>query len=132
MGSNALTYDAGGNLSSDSNTSYVYDPENRLASASGHNTATLRYDPFGHLYEVTDAQGGKVRFHYDGDALVGEYNVSGTLLQRYIHGPSAGDDPMIRYPGSDASRGNAHDLYADRLGDDGGEERWQRHRDKHL
>ena len=53
---------------------------------------------------------------YNGDALIGEYNASGTLLQRYIHGPGAGDDPLIRYPGTDATKTNAHYLYADRLG----------------
>ncbi|GAA4644470.1 hypothetical protein GCM10023115_24300 [Pontixanthobacter gangjinensis] len=53
---------------------------------------------------------------YDGDALIGEYNATGTQLQRYIHGPGAGDDPLIRYPGSSTARNDAHYLYADRLG----------------
>lgn len=97
-------------------TTYSYDAENRLIGASGGTTAGLRYDPFGRLYEVTNAQGGKVRFHYDGDALIGEYSQTGQLLQRYIHGPASGDDPLIRYPGTSTARSNAHYLYADRLG----------------
>jgi len=118
------SYDAGGNLSinrqSDgqggtTTTTYVYDPENRLVTASGGNTATLRYDPFGRLYEVADGS-NTTRFHYDGDALIGEYNASGSMLQRYIHGPSAGDDPLIRYPGTSVARTNAHYFYGDRLG----------------
>ncbi len=102
----------GGTLS----TTYVYDTENRLVSMSGASSATLTYDPFGRLYRVTDGVTTDTRFHYDGDALVGEYNASGTMLQRYVHGPGAGDDPLIRYPGSSTARSDAHYLYADRLG----------------
>ncbi|GAA4644444.1 hypothetical protein GCM10023115_24040 [Pontixanthobacter gangjinensis] len=32
------------------------------------------------------------------------------------NGPGAGDDPLIRYPGSSTARNDAHYLYADRLG----------------
>ncbi|WP_328598389.1 RHS repeat-associated core domain-containing protein [Pontixanthobacter gangjinensis] len=121
----AQTYDLNGNLTisrqSDGqggtlSTSFVYDTENRLVSASGQNNVDLRYDPFGRLYQVTDSGSNITRFHYDGDALIGEYNASGTQLQRYIHGPGAGDDPLIRYPGSSTARNDAHYLYADRLG----------------
>ncbi len=115
VGTNTYSYDTGGNLTSDGSTTFTYDTENRLVSASGGNSATLRYDPFGRLYEVVGG-GNTTRFHYDGDALVGEYNASGTLLQRYIHGVSAGDDPLIRYPGTGVAKTNAHYLYADRLG----------------
>ncbi|MXO57649.1 hypothetical protein GRI36_12240 [Altererythrobacter gangjinensis] len=72
--------------------------------------------PLGRLYEITESGSNITRFHYDGDALIGEYNASGTQLQRYIHGPGAGDDPLIRYPGSSTARNDAHYLYADRLG----------------
>ncbi|MXO57689.1 RHS repeat domain-containing protein [Pontixanthobacter gangjinensis] len=121
----AQTYDLNGNLTisrqSDGqggtlSTSFVYDTENRLVSASGQNNVGLRYDPFGRLYQVTDSGSNITRFHYDGDALIGEYSASGTQLQRYIHGPGAGDDPLIRYPGNSTARTDAHYLYADRLG----------------
>ena len=118
-------YDANGNLSvsrqSDGSggtltTTYVYDTENRLVSVSGGNTADLYYDPFGRLYRVTDGVNSDTRFHYDGDALVGEYNASGTMLNRYAHGPGAGDDPLVRYPGTSISHNDAQYLYTDRLG----------------
>jgi hypothetical protein len=53
--------------------------------------ASLRWDPMGRLYEVTGVVGNApeattTRFHYDGDALVGEYATNGNLLRRYVHG----------------------------------------------
>lgn len=115
---NGVTYvhDSNGNLTSDGYTTYTYDVENRLTSASGGKTAGLRYDPLGRLYQITDGSGGITRLLYDGDALVGEFNTTGTMLNRYVHGLSAGDDPMIRYAGSNVARSAAEYLYADRLG----------------
>lgn len=114
--SNTYSYDGNGNLASDSLTSYQYDTENRLVEVSGQNTASLRYDPFGRLYEVEDGSSNVTRFLYDGDALVAEYNGSGTMLARYIHGLAIGDDPLIAYPGSASARSDAEHLYTDRLG----------------
>ena len=113
---NSFAYDANGNLTSDSNTSYVYDPENRLVAVSGQNTAGLRYDPFGRLYEVTDGAGNKRRLHYDRDALIGEYAPNGTIIDRYVHGVGAGDDPLLRYQGAGTHRMYAEHLYADMRG----------------
>ncbi len=115
---NGVTYvhDASGNLTSDGAATYTYDVENRLVSAAGAKTAGLRYDPLGRLYQITDGSGGITRLLYDGDALVGDFNTSGTMLSRYVHGLSAGDDPMVRYAGSNADRTAAEYLYADRLG----------------
>ena len=104
----AFSYDAnslprtrsGGNLTGDSRGSYLYDVENRLVGASGALSATLRYDPLGRLYEVTGG-GGTTRFLYDGDALVAEYDGSGVLRRRYVHGSDAQvDDPLFWYEGS--------------------------------
>jgi RHS repeat-associated protein len=96
----AHTYDANGNLTSDGSTTYVYDVENRLVSASGAKNATLRYDPLGRLYETSGGTAGLTRFAYDGDALVQEFDSGGNLLRRYVHGTDAGDDPVIWYEGS--------------------------------
>ena len=96
----AFSYDANGNLTGDSRGSYLYDVENRLVGASGALSATLRYDPLGRLYEVTGG-GGTTRFLYDGDALVAEYDGSGVLRRRYVHGSDAQvDDPLFWYEGS--------------------------------
>ncbi len=94
------SYDGNGNLTSDGSTTYVYDVENRLVSASGAKNATLRYDPMGRLYETTGGSAGLTRFAYDGDNLVFEWNSSGSMLRRYVHGTSAGDDPIAWFEGS--------------------------------
>jgi RHS repeat-associated protein len=101
-GSATFAYDLNGNLTSDGSNSYVYDIENRLVSASGATTASLRYDPLGRLYETGSsltASAATTRFLYDGDELIAEYNSTGTLLRRYVHGPAA-DDPLIGYEGA--------------------------------
>jgi RHS repeat-associated protein len=41
------------------------------------------------------------RFLYDGDALVTEYDATGTVTARYVHGSNAAaDDPLVWYLGS--------------------------------
>ncbi|WP_162251676.1 RHS repeat domain-containing protein [Caulobacter sp. Root1472] len=99
VGPATFGYDANGNLTSDGSTSFIYDVENRLTSASGATTATLSYDPLGRLYQTAGASGaGTTRFLYDGDELVAEYDGAGALLRRYVHG-SAVDDPIVWYEG---------------------------------
>lgn len=95
----SLSYDANGNLTGDGSSVYVYDVENRLISASGATTATLRYDPLGRLYETGGGTAGITRFLYDGDELVAEYNNNGAMLRRYVHG-SGNDDPMAWFEGA--------------------------------
>jgi len=115
-GSASFTYDANGNLTSDGTTNYLYDIENRLVSATvGATTITLRYDPMGRLYEISGGTNGTQRLLYDGDALVAEYNASGAMLRRYVHGTGA-DTPMIWYEGSSSAWSNHRELLADRQG----------------
>ena len=109
-------YDKNGNLTSDGQTNYIYDVENRLVSVSGQNVAQLRYDPLGRLFEITDAQGAVRRHVYDGDALIAEYDANNNILRRFVHGVSAGDDPLVEYSYSSTDMGNARFLYADRQG----------------
>jgi len=114
-GLSSLSYDANANLISDGTNTYVYDVENRLVTRSGGAAATLRYDPLGRLYEVTGASGTR-RFLYDGSDLVAEYNTSGTLLRRYVHGLSAGDDPRVWYEGAGIAYEIRRYLYTDERG----------------
>lgn len=93
-GSLSLSYDGRGNLTSGGSNTYSYDAANRLTGMSG---VTLSYDPIGRLYETSD--GVSTRFAYDGVDLIGEYNASGTLLRRYVHGPGL-DEPLVWYEGS--------------------------------
>ncbi|MEW4466335.1 RHS repeat-associated core domain-containing protein [Parasphingorhabdus sp. JC815] len=98
-GALSLTYDANGNLASDSVSSYGYDVENRLVSAGAG--ITLSYDPYGRLHQTTGSS--TVRMGYDGADLITEYaaNVS-TILRRYVHGDGS-DDPILWYEGASTS-----------------------------
>jgi RHS repeat-associated protein len=111
----AHTYDANGNLTGDGTNAYIYDGENRLVSATaGGVTATLTYDPLGRLWQVVKGA-ANTRFLYDGDALVGEYDGSGNLTNRYVHGTNlTADDPLLWYVGS--GTGTKRYLHADHLG----------------
>jgi YD repeat-containing protein len=63
-----------GNLTSDGERSFGYDPFNRLASVTGggQSDVDLGYDPLGRLAEL-DVTGGLVtRFQYDGAAMIAE------------------------------------------------------------
>jgi RHS repeat-associated protein len=72
----------------------------------------LTYDPTGRL-ESSSLNGSKTNFLYDGDELIGEYNSSGSLLNRYVHGIGT-DDPLVWYIGSGTS--NTRYLLADERG----------------
>ena len=92
------TYDNNGNLTSDEDTVYSYDVENRLTSTTDGTNATLEYDPNGRLYEMSSG-GDTTRFLYDGDQLIAEYDASGAMRKRYLHGVGI-DDPLVEYNGS--------------------------------
>ena len=114
VGGVSHTWDANGNLTSDGATTFGYDTENRLVSASGAKNASLAYDPLGRLYQVTSGA-NTTRFVYDGDRLVAEYNGSGTLQRRYVHGPGV-DEPLVWYEGSSVSSANRRYLHANHQG----------------
>ncbi|PXA85322.1 hypothetical protein DMC25_15570 [Caulobacter sp. D4A] len=111
VGGSSLAYDLNGNLTFDGATTYGYDVENRLTSASGPASASLAYDPMGRLWKTTAAQ--TTQFLNDGPALVAEYDGSGNLLRRYVHGPGV-DEPLVWYEGSGLS--NRRLLRGDRQG----------------
>jgi RHS repeat-associated protein len=108
-GSAVLSYDGRANVSSDGTTSYAYDSFNRLTTAG---SATLSYDAAGRLYQ-TVGSGTTTRFLYDDVDMIGEYNSSGTLLRRYVHGPGD-DEPLVWYEGSGTT--DRRSLVADNLG----------------
>lgn len=109
------TYDANGNLKSDGSTTYSYDVENRLIVTSGASSATLKYDPNGRLYQTDSPDTDRTSFLYDGDQLIAEYNSTGTMLKRYVHGAGI-DDPLVEYIGSGVSSGTRRHLFKDHLG----------------
>lgn len=106
------TYDGRGNLAAQGASTYSYSSENLLTSvATGSMTTTLSYDPAMRLYQTSGS--ATTRFLYDGTALVAEYDGSGNVLKRYVHGPGV-DEPLIWYEG--ASTNNRHWLHADERG----------------
>jgi RHS repeat-associated protein len=107
-------YDANGNLKSDGTTSFVYDVENRLVGAS--NGASLVYDPLGRLVQVSGGTpAATTQFLYDGDRIVAEYDGSGTLTRRYVHGPGA-DQPVAAYQGAALAVANRRYMLPDERG----------------
>jgi RHS repeat-associated protein len=107
-----FAYDANGNLISDGSNAFVYDVENRLVSSTGAKNMTMMWDTNGRLLQTTGAS-GTVRYLYDGDAMVAEYDTAGTILRRYVHGPGT-DQPLVQYEGSATS--SPRYLYADHQG----------------
>jgi RHS repeat-associated protein len=95
----SFAYDFNGNLTSDGTTGFLYNVENRLVSASGAKNATLVYDPLGRLFQISSQTIPASQFLYDGDELVAEYNDSGILQRRYIHGDGS-DDPLYAFEGA--------------------------------
>lgn len=111
-------YDAKGNLTSDGQSTYVYDQENRLVRATtntGALKAELWYDPLGRLYKLQSPT-ATTHFLYDGDELVAEYDAtSNTLTQRYVHG-AAVDDPVAWFQGAAVTAGTRRHLRANHQG----------------
>jgi RHS repeat-associated protein len=81
---------------------YTYDSENRLRSAAvGGSTIvsiTYDYDPLGRRVSKT-VSGTLTAYLLDGDEEVAELSSTGTVLHRYITGPSV-DDRIARVDGS--------------------------------
>ncbi|MBN9694430.1 MAG: hypothetical protein J0L85_01375 [Zoogloea sp.] len=113
VGASTLSYDGNGNLAGDGYWSYGFDLNNRLKTATSPGySATLTYDAEGRLRQ-TNLGGSITNLLYDGVALIGEYDASGNLLRRYVHGPGI-DEPLVWYEGTGTTSKNW--LYADHQG----------------
>lgn len=109
----SFTYDGRGNLLGDGTSTYTYDTDNQLQTASGsEGTSTLAYDSLGRLARLTRGS-VTTRFLYDGFNLIGEYDAAGNLLRRYIHGGGV-DEALAWYEGSGTAA--LRWLYADERG----------------
>ncbi|BBJ22519.1 RHS repeat-associated core domain-containing protein [Candidatus Nitrotoga sp. AM1P] len=107
-----ITHDPNGNLQSDGIWTYVHDLDNRLTTAVRNNpagNASLGYDPVGRLNR-TDINGTVTDLLYDGTDLIAEYDGTGTLTTRHIHGPGM-DEPLVSITGTSKTW-----RYADHLG----------------
>lgn len=103
-----LGYDLRGNVTSDGARSYTYDASNRLIGAG---SATMSYDPSSRLFQVAGST--TRRFLYDGVDAIAEYDLSGNIVRRYVHGPGM-DEPLVWYEG--AGLADRRQLHADELG----------------
>lgn len=92
------SHDARGNATTVGANNFTYDTANRMEGLTG--AVSLAYDPVGRLYE--HAGSTTARLQYDGADLVTEYNTSGTVVRRYVHGPGA-DEPLARFDGAGTS-----------------------------
>ena len=86
-GHRTITYDDNANLKTDGTSTYVYDTENRLISASGGQRHPALRSARKALRDVGGL--GPIRLLYDGDELVAEYDTSGVMLRRYVHGSAS-------------------------------------------
>ncbi len=111
-GATVFTYDANGNMTGSvapaptpadppylgGTYSFQYDYENRLVQAAApSNTASYTYGPFGRRTAKT-VSSETVKYIYDGDQVIAEYNGSGTLLRKFIYGTGI-DEPLVMETG---------------------------------
>jgi RHS repeat-associated protein len=103
-------HDANQNLTSALGLSFSFNALNQMTAANpGWGTATFNYDPLGRMNESTG--GATLRYLYDGQQMIGEYDTSGNLVHRYV--PGAGlDDVVTSYD----ALGNRTWLLADERG----------------
>jgi RHS repeat-associated protein len=109
----SFSYDTKGNLTQSGSTYFCYDPDNQLTasgttSTCGSPTASLSYDPFGRLMQLSAT--ATTTFAYDGLNMLAEYSGS-NLISRYVFGPNT-DEPIAAYDSS----GNKSWLYRDERG----------------
>ncbi|MCA7888658.1 RHS repeat-associated core domain-containing protein [Burkholderia contaminans] len=114
----SVGYDNNGNVASYGGWSYGYDLDNRLVSGSTglFSTVSLAYDAESRLRQTVEPNGlGSLTTNmlYDGTKLVGEYDSSGNILRRYVHGSGA-DNPLVWYEGAGTT--NKNWLYSDQSG----------------
>jgi RHS repeat-associated protein len=95
----ALSYDSRGNLTGESGGTYTYNANNLLLTATQSGvTSTLTYDAENRLLSVAK-NGNTTQFLYDGSDIIAEYNGTGSLLRRYVHGPGE-SEPLVWYEGT--------------------------------
>ncbi|MBI4707278.1 MAG: RHS repeat protein, partial [Candidatus Omnitrophica bacterium] len=94
INSQDYTYDSNGNLASNGASTYSYDYEDRLTSVTKSGmTASYKYDSFGRRIEKTVGDAA-VKYLYDGDQIIAEYNGAGTLIKKFIYG--VGIDEVLK------------------------------------
>jgi RHS repeat-associated protein len=92
-------------------TTYAWDYENRLTSATlpgGAGVVTFKYDPFGRRIQKSSAS-GTTNYTYDGESIVVEYDAGGVLIAKYAQGIGI-DEPLAMWRGGAVSYYHADGL----------------------
>ena len=113
VGGQPFSYDKNGNLTSDAESGFTFDTENRLIKVTGNQNAIIHYDPRGRLQYVTEG-GRTTQFLYHGDSLIAEYQ-GGTMTNRYVFGMGV-DQPLVAFSGSSTNISNSQYLHANHQG----------------
>jgi hypothetical protein len=79
----ATAHDGAGARLAISVRGFLYTNSNQMAHAGSVKCA---YNPAGRLRYVGHGS-AETRFLYDGAVIIAEYDVTGTVMHRYIHGP---------------------------------------------
>jgi RHS repeat-associated protein len=104
-GLGTLTYDANGNLAGGGGWTYSHNSNSWLISANGPGGASASFGRDARNREVKRTLNGVTTYHiYDDWNLVAEYNSTGTLTTRYIHGPRVDDHRSLGRLGGDCRR----------------------------
>jgi len=109
-------YDLKGNLTSTGSAGMTYDAENRLSThtQAGVQT-TYAYDGLGRRISKKVGSNPRVDFLLDGDEEVAEYDEAGTMLRRFVYGPSV-DNRVLMYETSGIAAENERYYYANHQG----------------
>src|SRR3989338_2744824 len=113
LSTSTYNYDLNGNLTQDGTYTYTYDYDNRLVSvipvATGIQSATYKYDPFGRRIEK-NINSIITKYLYDDDQVISETDSQGLTQARYIYGAGI-DEPIIMI-----RSGNTYFYHYDGLG----------------
>ncbi|HVS89748.1 MAG TPA: RHS repeat-associated core domain-containing protein [Candidatus Acidoferrum sp.] len=109
------TYDLNGNtltsVTGSNNTTYNWDFENRMTSATLPGTSgsvTFKYDPMGHRIYKSSSSATSI-YAYDGDNLIEETNATGAVVARYTQTQEI-DEPLAMLRSSATSYYHADGL----------------------
>jgi RHS repeat-associated protein len=111
-------YDPNGNLTSDGSTTYTYDAENHLLTASlAGVTTTYKYDGGGRRISKkvgAEPTAPTTEFLMDGNEEIAEY-VNNLLVRRYVSGATI-DERIVMYEGTGSAAGDERYYYTNHQG----------------
>ncbi len=114
----SVTWDAAGNMTTDSVLTYVHDAENRLTNVTRTTpslNATYTYDPMGRRVQ-RNVNGTSIFTLHDGDEEIAEYDATGALIRRFIPGPGTDEPIAIVVPGVGGGAIERRFFHEDRIG----------------